>query len=156
MLKFLDMDRQISGFDEISHRMRMTTEIVMKKHDSEEESEIMEKAPSRDKENEQAWKVVWEEFMNAFLDSKLLNDVRIIFLCFIFKEIESEKRVLAQALTKVDELVSKESTLKEIINKEEVVKKLINFVIDNDYTDDTKETIALILDTLGYETHNLY
>lgn len=63
--------------------------------------------------------------------------------------------MLAQALIKVDELVSKDSTLKEIINKEEVVKKLINFVIDNDYNEDTKETISLILDTLGYRTYYL-
>jgi hypothetical protein len=81
MLKFLDLDRQIPGFDEISSRKRLTTtEIVLKKQDTEE-SDIVEKATQlRDKETEQAWKVVWEEFMSAFLGSKLLKDVRLIIL----------------------------------------------------------------------------
>jgi len=50
----------------------------------------------------------------------------------------------------VDAMIKKDSVLKDIITKEEVVKKLINFIIDNENTEEIRDTFLLILDALGY------
>jgi len=95
------------------------------------------KSPAELKDAE-VWKEVWLRFLDVFNESKLLED-----------SIDKEKKIFAKALMNVDNMVKKDSVLKDIINKEEVTKKLINFVIDNENTEETRDTFLLILDALG-------
>ena len=102
-----------------------------------EEVHKAHKAPKELKEAD-VWKEVWLQFLDVFGESKLLEE-----------SIDKEKKVFAKALMSVDSMVKKESILKDIINKEEVTKKLINFVIDNENTEEIRDTFLLILDALG-------
>ena len=56
---------------------------------------------------------------------------------------------MAKALVQVDDMIPKGSEVRDIINKEEVVKRFISYVIENDYDENNKQTILLILDALG-------
>jgi len=100
-------------------------------------NEEVDKGPKESKEAD-IWKEVWLQFLDVFGESKLLEE-----------SIDKEKKIFAKALMSVDSMVKKESILKDIINKEEVIKKLINFVIDNENTEEIRDTFLLILDALG-------
>lgn len=87
---------------------------------------------------EDIWKKIWEEFVSTLLKSETLA-----------KYIDNEKKMLAKVLLRAGEFSNKIPVLKDIVNKEEAVKKLTNFIQDNEYDDETRETFILILECLG-------
>jgi len=48
-------------------------------------------------------------------------------------------------------LFRKDAVVRELVNNEEVTKKFINFIINNESNDDTRDTMVLILNALGYK-----
>jgi len=94
--------------------------------------------PEDDKHNDRIIERIWREFFKQLSNSSIVEE-----------EIRFEKQILAKALVQVDDMIPKGSEVRDIINKEEVVKRFISYVIENDYDENNKQTILLILDALG-------
>jgi len=46
-------------------------------------------------------------------------------------------------------LFRKDVVVRELVNNEEVTKKFINFIIQNESSEETRDTMVLILNALG-------
>jgi len=128
LLVFVQKDRDLGDFD-------LKKEIVR----AEQQKRSVKELENKDLPEEQIWKFMWQEFVDVFLNSKQLTN-----------EIDKEKKIFAKSLTQIDHMFRKNHFIREIVNTEEVAKKLINFIIENENTDETRDTVVLILDALGY------
>ncbi len=128
LLVFVQKDRDLGDFD-------LKKEIILR---TEQQKRTVKELEQKELSEEQIWKFMWQEFVDVFLNSKLLTN-----------EIDKEKKIFAKSLTQIDDMFRKNHFIREICSTEEVAKKLINFIIENENTDETRDTVILILDALG-------
>ena len=69
-------------------------------------------------------------------------------------ECKKEKIIFSKALLLVEEIYAPNPELKELINHHEIIKKLISYMNKNFEEESCKQSIVLLLESLGHMVMN--